>query len=189
MPEKKEPTTSRLLKPLGWILGGLSVMQLLKDLTPLEIYGLLNEWMLAYAGFVATVSDFLFGWIDWRWMNISAIDAHILVLAIVFTSALARASTEAQVRNGMTVLDAMTGAWRAAAVIVLLPVLLLCALIPSPYDAYVAGVGLAFLAFMFGFAFKEQDVAVPASSVVRRELVGVGAVVLLLVVVNYTFFR
>lgn len=190
MAEKsKARSQSRLMTPLGWVLGALSVMNLLKDLTPMKIYGLLGDWLQAYASFVAAIAEPLFGWIHWRWISVSANDAHVIVLTVVFCSALTRASAEAQIEDGSSWDSAMVGGCAGSFVTVGLPVFVLTILLPQPLDAIVAGVVLLILAIFFGIAFKEKDGSVPAASVVRRELVGVASIVLLLVAINYAVFK
>ena len=71
----KTRKSSQLLSVIGWILGALSVMNLIKEFTPLKLAGLVLDWVTAYASFVSKVREVLFGWLDWHWMLISDITA------------------------------------------------------------------------------------------------------------------
>lgn len=66
-PRKAAPLPLRIL---GWILGGLSVANLLRDFKWVEIKGLLGEWVQAYEDVILTISDFLFGWISVPWKQV-----------------------------------------------------------------------------------------------------------------------
>jgi hypothetical protein len=145
--------------------------------------------MHAYARLVAAIAKPLFGWVSWRWMSVDSIDAHILVVTLMFCSAIARASTEVQIKDGRRRLPAMAGAWAASLVIVFLPVLLVVSVLPKPIDAIAGAAVLLLLFTSFGFLFVEQDQNVPPARIVRREIIGVLAVVVLLVAVNYTVFH
>ncbi len=91
-------TVSKLVNLLVWVTSGLSVLNLLRDLTPLNLYGRFAEWVNAYAKLVAFIAKPLFGWVNWRWMSVDSIDAHIFVITLMFSSAVVRASTEVQMR-------------------------------------------------------------------------------------------
>jgi hypothetical protein len=180
---------STLVTLFGWVISGHSLLNLLRDFTPLDLYGRLAEWMHAYAKLVAAIAKPLFGRVHWRWMSVDSIDAHILVVTLMFCSALARASTEVQMKGGDGRLRAMQGAWTASLVVVFFPVLIVLIVLPKPIDAIVGAAILLFLFTYFGFVFVEQDRDVPPAHIVRRELIGVLAVVVLLIVLNYTVFH
>jgi hypothetical protein len=182
-------TTSGLVNLFVWTTSALSVLNLLRDLTSINLYGQLAEWVQAYTRLVAAIAGPLFGWMTWRWVGVDSIDAHILVIAMMFCSALARASTEVQMADGDRRGIAMAAAWSASLLIVFLPVVILLSVLPKPVDAVVGGGVLLFMSAAFGYLFKEQDGDVPPAHIVRRELVGVLAVVVLLIAFNYTIFR
>jgi len=181
-------TVSKLVNLFGWVTSGLSVLNLLRNLTPLNLYGRLAEWMHAYAQLVAKIAKPFFGWLHWRWMSVDSIDSHILVITLMFSSAVVRASAEVQMKDGETRFRATVGALAATALLVFLPVLFVLIVLPKPIDAIVGALILATLFAFFGFFFVEQDRAVPPARIVRRELIGVLAVVVLLVAFNYAIF-
>ena len=76
---------------LGWLVGGLSLLNLIEDLTPLTLFGKLKKWIHAYVAVVDQISDILFGWVHYRWVSISALETHALVVASVLIAAYFRA--------------------------------------------------------------------------------------------------
>jgi hypothetical protein len=85
-----------ILSLLGWISGGLSLLNLIEDLTPLKLFRKLEKWVHAYSLFIEKISDFLFGWINLQWINISHLEAHLLVITFVVLGAYFRADYKAE---------------------------------------------------------------------------------------------
>jgi hypothetical protein len=108
MSDKERPKTKRdIFSVMGWILGGLSLLNLVEDLTPLKLLGKLKKWMEAYTQFVETIGNFLFGWIDLWWMSISVQEMHALIIGQVILSAYYRAEVKTEKERGETLIDAV----------------------------------------------------------------------------------
>ena len=71
-------------------------MNLIEDLTPLKLFGKLEKWVEAYSLFIEKTSDFLFGWINLQWINISHLEAHLLVITFVVLGAYFRVAYKAE---------------------------------------------------------------------------------------------
>lgn len=59
--------------------GGLSALNLIRDLDPVALRGLVEEWVLAYHDLVGRIAHLGFGWIDWRWVRLTVEEAHLVV--------------------------------------------------------------------------------------------------------------
>lgn len=174
------------LSLVGYLLGGLSFFNIVHDLSPLKLYGSLKSWIEAYTAFIASVNKFLFGWIDLYWFKLSDLEANVLVLAMVLSAAVVRASAAARKAAGMPpkVGNSMTG----ALVVIIAPILLLQLVLPG-WLGLVGGV------FWFGVialwslsANDKLNQFVPPSATVRNELIGVAAVFAVIVAANYLYF-
>jgi hypothetical protein len=170
---------------VGWVLGGLSFLNLIHDLSPLKLYGLVKDWADGYQSLVKTVAGFLFGWINWRWIAIDSNEAHVIVLAILLGSATLRASMQEQMRTGQSQALAFIGALAGALLVIVLPVILLAALLPGVWGLVGSVAYLPWAAYEFGFRNSEADDTVPASKDVRREFLGIVAVFGLLIALNF----
>jgi hypothetical protein len=173
------------LSILGWVLGGLSVLNLIHDLSPVKLYGLVKDWAAGYEALVEKIAGVLFGWIDWRWIKIDTNEVHLIVLSILLGSATLRASMQEQIKHGQKPFVAFIGALEGALVAVVLPVVFAVALLPGMFGILAAAAFLVWATYEFGFRNLDADEFVPASKDVRREFVGILAVFALLIAFNY----
>ena len=188
-PERKAVSRLSPFSLLGWVLGGLSLLNLIEELSPLKILGKLKTWLDAYTSIVDDAGTFLFGWIDFKWIAIDQLEVHVLVIATIVASAYVRAEFSELRSQGNDPFDAIGGVLGGVIVImwmIFLPTLLL------PF--WFALVGAAIMAsFLFlPLLFHQDEREGSAFQLARsflRELVGVVAVCLILVALNYTVFR
>lgn len=72
---------------LGRVLGGLSLLNLIDDLSPINLNGKLLSLSKAYDEFIKAWISPLFGWIHFSWISISPTETHVIVVhSIVFTA-------------------------------------------------------------------------------------------------------
>lgn len=81
-----------VLNIAGWLMGALSLLQLIDGIEAVTLVGQAKKWLHAYSSLVEKISGFLFGWMQWRWFQISEIEAHLLVLVLLLLVAVGRAS-------------------------------------------------------------------------------------------------
>src|SRR5687768_9995308 len=86
------PSPRLVLNIAGWLMGALSLLQLIDGIEAVTLVGQAKKWVHAYSSLVAKISSFLFGWMRWRWFQISELEAHLLVLVLLLLEAIARAS-------------------------------------------------------------------------------------------------
>ncbi len=180
-----ERRPSILLHAIGWVLGALSLLNLIKDLNLVELYGKIGEWTLAYGLFVSRIGSFLFGWIDWGWIRIDALEYHMLVITVLVGSAAGRAAYSTAIRRG----KADPGLELFATFAVFIACALGAALvIPSPYSLWVGTILVLFMAWVQMSKVKEQEADIDFTEF-RREAMIVGAAFLVLVLANYLIFK
>ncbi len=121
MKSKKENTLN-IFSIFGWIMGGLSLLELIEDLTPLMILGKLKKWLDAYSLLVDQVGNFLFGWIEIKWISISPLENHALVLAFILSAAYFRA--DYKLRKGKEVNYTLLASLLTALLYFLVPLIL-----------------------------------------------------------------
>ena len=190
--EKPERKVGRRLSPLsllGWVMGGLSLLNLIEELSPLKVLGKLKTWLNAYTSIVNDVGTFLFGRIDFGWIAIDELEVHVLVIATILVGAYARADIREERSKGTSLIDAIGTVFSVATIfmaLVFLPALLFPSWAGLLGAAIVAG--LLFVGLLLGRQKEEVNVMPPARSFLR-ELIGVVAVFLILVALNYTVFR
>lgn len=71
-------------------MGALSLVNLVRDLSRLQLYGLLKESSDAYSLLVQTITEVAFGWLQWRLLSITTSEGHVLTLASHWTAAAIR---------------------------------------------------------------------------------------------------
>lgn len=177
---KRTPLHPDIFSFLGWIMGGLSFLNLIRDLAPIKLYGLLAEWVGAYALLVKRLTDFLFGWIDWHWMNVTEAEGHVFILAIILASAGLRAELGLR-KHKLSALRTSTPAVALFLSLVILPMIV----IPGPVGVVAGALILGILSYLI---IGGRGQSLRAVQAVRREILGVVAIFALIVVVNYTVF-
>lgn len=176
----------------AWVTGGLSLLNLIRDLTPIELFGRVSDWVDAYSLLIRKIRFYLFAWLDWRWFNISETEGHVLVLTILFVLAWIRAS---DVHNRERLGDAHKPRDKAFAYLVFAPFMFLPSLIvalalPDYWGTAVTAIWLSAMAKSFAGPSQEppREQVTPAQYV-RREMLGVIMIAIAVVLVNYLFFR
>jgi len=175
-----------VLRLFGWVFGALSLLNLIKDLNFIELYGSIRDWVTAYTMLVSTVGHFLFGWIHWRWIRIDAEEHHVLVLAALIAGTVGRAYYATLLRRNSS---NAAGDSVGIAFVFMLFAFVAVLLIPSPASLWLGGLLLVFMcigSLIKDEKQKDRDVE-PADF--GRELVVVGAVFLAVVLANYLIFK
>ncbi len=75
---------------LGWLMGVVSLINLVSDAGFVQLKSDLLAWQKAYQDFVTRVGNWVFGWVDFRWMEVSPIEIHMVVLTWLVASILSR---------------------------------------------------------------------------------------------------
>jgi len=179
---RKPPLVFRIL---GWLLGALSVLNLIRDLTPLELYGLAREWIGAYGQLVSSVGDFAFGWLRWGWVAIDKYEYHVLVLIGLITGAMIRASYADKLEKEQPQQE--REATRDAVIILAAIAVLVLLLVPTPYSIWLSGGGFAAIAYgAITAGGNGQPDIYPAD--LLREFVIILTVVMFVIIANYSIF-
>ncbi|HEX8307984.1 MAG TPA: hypothetical protein VF645_06145 [Allosphingosinicella sp.] len=180
--KRKLPT---IFAVFGWLMGSLSLLNLAKDLTPLELHGALKQWVIAYGVFVHSLSDLLFGWLSWRWIALDRVEAHLTVIMVLLTSAVVKALfVENRYRGGSKILAAGVS---GGIVLFLLPFLAIVLLLPSYFGTILGALYLVIQGYVWNFVSVKEDLAPPEN--VRQQIITVIATFALVVIVNYLFLR
>ena len=177
----------RPLRVLGWLAGGLSLLNMIEDLSPLKVFGQLKSWLDAYTSFVSDLGAFLFGWIEYEWIAIDDREMHILILAMLLVGAYARAVGRMP-RTPFGGVGDQIGTAIAGVVFYFSCVLLPAILVPSWYGLAASAAVLTALGALF-LTHDSETADFPQPHAIRVELVGVCGVFVLLVALNYTVFR
>jgi hypothetical protein len=181
-----ERRPSIVLRILGWILGAASLLNLIKDLNLVELYGKIAEWTAAYGLFVSRVGSFLFGWLEWRWFGVDALENHMLVIAALIGGAAGRAAYATGIRRGKEdLLAELVGTFLLFFVCAFFAALF----IPSPYSLWVGSILVLLMAWGNLSKVREGQDAEIDFAEFRREAVIVGAGFLILILANYLIFR
>ncbi|MFN9546788.1 MAG: hypothetical protein ACK6AD_06920 [Cyanobacteriota bacterium] len=172
---------------LGWISGGLSLLNLIEDLTPLKLFGKLEKWVQAYSLFIEKISDFLFGWINLQWINISPLEAHLLVITFVVVGAYFRVEFKAQRGHGESIASDLFISLGPVMTDFFLLALLPALLLPTWFG--IAGATIGFVYICWYYLWPDSMGYCAYSRALYKELVGALIVLMLLVILNYTVFR
>ena len=92
--------THSIFRFVGWILAAHSLLNLIRDLNLIELYGLLREWTTAYGLLVSNLGYFLLGWITWGQFGIDGSETHVVVIAALMGSAAGRAGFTTDIAHG-----------------------------------------------------------------------------------------
>ena len=171
------------------LLGGLSSFKVIEDLNITKLYGILDKWIVAYNNLIEPIGKFLFGWLKFRWIEVSPFEYHILVIAIILISAYARAELKYQKQHFPNQSAEPAFLVFSVSLVYLLMIFLPIALLPS-YWGWIGGV-LAILILLF--AYMVLPAGDERSYVGRNEIVKqlkwVLLVTVILMALNYTLFR
>jgi len=180
-----------ILRAFGWLIGALSLLNLIDDLSPVILYGRLDRWVKAYSEFVSDVSDFLFGWIDLWWISISETESHLIIIGMIFLMTCIRVGLKPETKN----MSDSPYIEIAVLVIVYFSSFVLPALILPGWGGSVGVVlfGYIIISMFFIKAPKleneDAELVLQPPAVYRQELIGVLAVFMIAIVLNYTFFK
>jgi len=182
-----------VLKIFGWLFATLSLINLIVDFNIVILYGKIKIWIEAYGMFVDKITSFLFGWLDFYWINISKLEAHILILTLIFSSAIMRAGYHIS-RYGklkLPISEALSSKFNDAIEVflfVFIPILLL----PDIYGLYVGSfvLGLAVLGLFMDDKEVEENTPIEektqvTASDIRKEILEVLAMTVFLILINY----
>lgn len=178
------------LQILGWLTGALSSLNLIEELSPVKIYGNLKKWLDAYTDFVEKIGNFVFGWIHFDWVEVSDLEMHALAITTVLITAYCRADFRLNISQGvdwfesfgMSLLIGMSCFW-----FILWPILLL----PSRLGLFGAIIILLILIYSVYTTKTDNDAlrTVPRRKAIFNELIGVAAIFLFLIALNYAVFK
>ncbi|HEY0084309.1 MAG TPA: hypothetical protein VGB65_00215 [Allosphingosinicella sp.] len=175
-----------ILRGFGWLFGGLSLIKLIEDLDLIKLYGALQDWTSAYGMFVAKVGDFLFGWIDWRWLKIEDIEYHVIVLATLLGGAVGRATYSTLLRRSSSTPGA--DAFGIAVAFVIISIFIVVVL-PATWSLWL---GIGFLSLgSGGMITKDNKNSQPDVDPrdLAREVVVVAAIFIAVLLVNYLIMK
>jgi hypothetical protein len=163
---------------LAWLASGLSFLNLIRDANLIELYGHLRTWTNAYDRLVHT----LFGWIDFGPIGINRWESHVILLSFVVSGAISRAVFKKATRDGKP--NALSNALFYA---ILIPTMFVVWLLfPDPLGLIICVPVLLLLVVSWSFA-PDDDEASGADF--RRELLGAGAALAIVLLLNYTLFK
>ncbi len=185
---EKHKNSYNISSLIGWLLGGLSLLNLIEDLTPLKLLGKLRKWMEAYSLAIDRIGDFLFGWIKYEWIGINTIETHALVIISVVVAASFRAEYKINKEQGEKFIYALLLSLGPAATVYLLFAFIPALLLPNWFG--IAGAIIGFLIICLElFESDKKDREIASRAIIIRELRGVAIVFMLLVVLNYSVFE
>lgn len=168
----------------GWVLGALSILNLVEDLNLARIVGFLQQWLDAYSALTRFISEVFFGWIAFGWVSLTQAEANVLIIASVIGAAFARAYARPQITSKI---EAFALPAMYTAILVVLLVMLPALLLPGRAGLTGAGFGLGLiLALAFLTKRRPGDRIPPATNVVQ-ELVGVVGLAAILIAASYAF--
>lgn len=172
---------------MGWVLGGLSLINLIEDLTPVKLLGKLEKWIDAYNLLTQKVISVLFGWIDFKWIKIDNIESHILILMFVILSAKIRSEFRYEYKKGKSISYIILGGVFLG-FMHFLHALLPALLLPGWFGFFGAVVGmiLTFYAVATDHVHRKKTAS---GQIVRNDMKGSIVVFVLLIVLNYTIFK
>lgn len=125
---------------LGWCLSAIGLVAVIDDAR--ELRSSLKNWLDSWKGAVERVSDFLFGWIDLWWLDVSPREAHALTIVTILAASEARSnwsvrdrapSKELNLEFGYLVLGPFASTYLFG--------VLTAVLIPDPYGIFAAILG------------------------------------------------
>ena len=165
---------------LGRVLGGLSLLNLIDDLSPINLNGKLLNLSKAYHEFIKAWISPLFGWIHFSWISISPTETHVIVVQCILITAILRGA----VRNS-------DGNWSLKDV-AYLPVVYFSFLRYSLFPALLLPIWIGTIGAIIGAVFVAALYAVNSDDIPRRyaweEIKGIALAFFILIILNYTWF-
>lgn len=184
------PPQTSSFNVLGWILGAMSLLNLVQDIGVISVFGKLKAWMSAYSLFVNNAGSLLFGWINYYWFSVTVSEHHALVISWIFAAAVARAEYRVAYYQCRDVCPWIRLTAKATVLLLIWGVgpLLLVIILPDFLGVIICA--LIYLYFAMATMVRvADDIQRASGQSIRRELVGVVGVFLVLVALNYSVFR
>jgi hypothetical protein len=177
-------------------MGAISLINLVGELDVVTLQSKFFGWVDAYSAFVERVFGWLFGWTEnlgellgITWIGISSGESHLLMLAILFFSAICRVIVKDEPNRAVT-------RTFFTALLVIVPPVTLSLLLPGKSGLITAATWFSLtVLFYLGLTLqmekkasltdRGESGAEPNPQLIWHELVGVFAVFLLLIALNY----
>ena len=160
----------------------MSLLNLAQDIGRLAVYGKLKNWLDAYAVFANRIREWLFGWIDFAWINISRDEMHLLILVTLLGGASARAAYFDAIDATNDLREARTAAASMIVVVAAIPLIgILC--LPGEYGVIVSV--LYVIMASSALLFEPYSKALPSGLIVWKELAPIVVLFLVIVAVNH----
>lgn len=187
--------------PIGCLLGSLSLLNLVTELSPIRIIGKLEKWVEAYWHFIATLGDIFFGWIDFGWMSVSTLELHALALVSLLFMAIGRTAARVwaysdkhldkkSVDDPVVAMGFSGGCLGVSAALNFSVALFLVVVLPSILGIVALGIftPLTMIGWLtiFSSAFK---LGVISTRMFIKDLFGTASVFLVLIAFNYSMFN
>lgn len=170
-----------LNRVVGWVLGAASLLNLLQDLDYVALKGKIGTWIAAYNAVVSNIHRLCFSWVNFKWVNISLQETHLLIISAIMATIVCRAHRQTIITTGKeneTVTFAAVTIGSVLAPAVLLPgrlgILVGSLLLLGMLSVFV---GL----YLFGDGDGPQRLAIKPFF---QELCGIGGIVLVLIAIS-----
>lgn len=189
--QSKSSAWGRPLVALSYLLSTASLLNLIQDLSPLALYGKLKVWIDAYSLVVHSIGDFLFSWMHFAWLGISRTEHHVIAIAGLLGVSAYRATYKVHREWGYDFGQASEHAQPFVALYFALA-FFPCLLLPDHWGTALSAVCvIAYSTTVFRHKHSPWG---PISSqapgaAVLRELLGILAILLIVLVINYAIFR
>ncbi|ELE2163711.1 hypothetical protein KW534_08110 [Vibrio fluvialis] len=174
-----------VLNVLLWLGAANSFLSLLSDITPIKLYGLVDDWIQAYSSFISLVTTELFEWVNWQWFEVTHNEVNIMVFASLLAIMVSRAAINKHIELG--------GKWFLASVVhgavsflvLVLPIVIASILLPESISIIASGLYTVFHMWHFLFRIPDGD-KIASSSRIRKEFGAALAVLAGVLIINST---
>jgi hypothetical protein len=92
-------------------MGAISVINLSTDAGFVQLQSDIFLWLESYRSFVIRVGNFLFGWIEYEWLNVSTTEIHALALSIVVGMTVLKTQVQLIRSRAATKLEGLFDVW------------------------------------------------------------------------------
>jgi hypothetical protein len=165
-------TSNSVPRVLGWLVGGLSLVYLVQALISFHLHQSIQFLIISYQMTVYHFFNFLTGWIDLSWFNLSDVERHFVVILAICQSALLNSSSRYANRHLFLVI---------AVVLFLLLDVIIFGLIPDEF--IVTPIFVAILMMVLPFYLERSgDIRLQGYS---TNFMGITSVFLVITSVNY----